>query len=701
MDSHGFLRALTIVLCTAGVTTVLCQKLRLPVVLGYIVAGLIVGPHVPIPLVADREAVALVSELGVILLMFALGLEFSLQKLVKIGATAGVTAVVQSSIMVWLGYMAGRAFGWTPRESIFAGAIIAISSTTIIAKVFDEQRVKGSLRELVVGVLVIEDLIGILLMAILTALASGDEMSASVLWKSGGRLAAFLAGLVIVGLLIVPRMMRAVVSFQRAETTLVASIGVCFAGALLAHEFGYSVALGAFIAGSLVAESGHEKEIEHLIVPVRDMFGAVFFVSVGMMIDPRLVMVHWLAIVVLTVIVIVGKVVGVSLGAFLTGQSARTSIQAGMSLAQIGEFSFIIAGLGISLDATGNFLYPIAVAVSAITTLTTPWLIQNSDRAASFVDRKLPKPLQTFAALYASWLENARTAPPRKTAGASARRFALLLALDAALLAAIVIGAAVFYERISESLSSQFGLAAGVSKVSVVISATALATPFAIGIVRISRRLATTLADASMPSPDGSRMDRAAAPRRALVVTLQIAAILVVALLLLAVTQPFLPSVPATLALLVLLAVSGFAFWRGATNLHGHVRAGAQMFGEALAAHAREGAPTHGVRPLDHALDEAKQLLPGLGEPTPVLVAPGSPCVGRTLGELKLRGRTGATVLAIRRGSASIVVPSAREVIQVGDIVVLAGSQESVIAASALVCDAGAVEPAEKSDSGA
>lgn len=701
MDSHGFLRALTIVLCSAGVTTVLCQKLRLPVVLGYIVAGLIVGPYVPIPLVADRDAVALVSELGVILLMFALGLEFSLQKLVKIGPTASVTAVVQSSLMVWLGYMAGRAFGWTPRESIFAGAIIAISSTTIIAKVFDEQRVKGSLRDLVVGVLIVEDLIGILLMAILTALAAGEDLSASVLWSSSARLVAFLTGFVVIGLLVVPRTMRAVVRFERPETTLVASIGFCFAGALLAHDFGYSVALGAFIAGSLVAESGHEKEIEPLVFPIRDMFGAVFFVSVGMMIDPALVAHHWLAVVVLTVLVIAGKLVGVSLGAFLTGQSARTSIQAGMSLAQIGEFSFIIAGLGISLGATGNFLYPIAVAVSAITTLTTPWLIKSSERVASFVDRKLPRPLQTFGALYTSWLETARAAPPRKTAGASARRLALWLALDTAILATIVIGAAMFYERISESLSSQFGLAAGVSKVSVVISATALATPFAIGILRISRRLATTLADASMPRADGSRMDRAAAPRRALVVTLQIAAILVVALFLLAITQPFLPSVPATLALLVLLTVSGFAFWRGATNLHGHVRAGAQMFGEALAAHAREGAPKHGARPLDHALDEAKQLLPGLGEPSPVLVAPGSACVGRTLGDLKLRGRTGATVLAIRRGTASIVVPSAREVIQVGDIVVLAGSHESVIAASALVGDTSPVEPAEERDAGA
>src|SRR2546427_78136 len=228
-DAHAFLKALTIVLGVAAVTTVVFQRLRQPVVLGYIIAGLIVGPHVPIPLVADSAVVRTLSELGVILLMFSLGLEFSIRKLAQVGPTAGLTAVLQSSIMVWLGYVVGQLFGWTTLESLFTGAVIAISSTTIIAKAFDEQGVTGRLREIVVGILVVEDLIAILLMAILTAIASGSGLSAGPLAATIGRLAAFLVGLVAVGMLLVPRVVRAVNRLKRRETARVAGNGVWLA----------------------------------------------------------------------------------------------------------------------------------------------------------------------------------------------------------------------------------------------------------------------------------------------------------------------------------------------------------------------------------------------------------------------------------------------------------------------------------------
>jgi CPA2 family monovalent cation:H+ antiporter-2 len=292
-DAHEFLRTLAVVLCVAAVTTVVFQRLRQPVVFGYLLAGMIVGPHIPIPLVADEAIVETLSELGVILLLFSLGLEFSLRKLLRIGPTAGLVAVAQSSGMVWIGYVLGQLLGWTTLESVFAGAVIAISSTTIIAKAFEEQRVKGRFTEIVFGVLIIEDLIGIFLIAILTTVATGTAVSASSLAVTGARLATFLAGLIGVGLLVVPRTIRAVVRMNRPETTLVASIGICFAAALLALSFGYSVALGAFIAGSLVAESGEEKVVEHLVQPVRDVFAAIFFVSVGVLIDPAIVAQHW------------------------------------------------------------------------------------------------------------------------------------------------------------------------------------------------------------------------------------------------------------------------------------------------------------------------------------------------------------------------------------------------------------------------
>jgi CPA2 family monovalent cation:H+ antiporter-2 len=374
----------------AAVTTVVFQWLRQPVVLGYLIAGLIVGPHLPIPLVADPDIVQTLSEFGVILLMFSIGLEFSFRKLAAVGPTAGLTALLETSLMVWLGFTVARLLGWTSLESLFTGALIAISSTTIIAKVFAEQGVAGTTRELVFGVLIVEDLIAVLLMAVLTAVATGSGLAAGQLVATVGRLVAFLIGLVTVGLLVVPRAMRLIGRLRRRETTLVASIGVCFGTALLAQSLGYSVALGAFLAGSLVAESGEEQEVERLVEPVRDMFAAVFFVSVGMLIDPVLVGRHWAAVLVLSAAVVFGKVASVSVGAFLTGNGLRSSVQTGMSLAQIGEFSFIIAALGQSLHATGSFLYPVAVTVSAVTTLGTPWLIRASEPVASWLDRKLP-----------------------------------------------------------------------------------------------------------------------------------------------------------------------------------------------------------------------------------------------------------------------------------------------------------------------
>ena len=235
-DAHEFLRTLAVVLCVAAVTTVVFQRLRQPVVFGYLLAGMIVGPHIPIPLVADEAIVETLSELGVILLLFSLGLEFSLRKLLRIGPTAGLVALAQSSGMVWIGYVLGQLLGWTTLESVFAGAVIAISSTTIIAKAFEEQRVKGKFTDIVLGVLIIEDIIGIFLIAILTTVSSGTAVSPASLAITGARLATFLVGLVGVGLLLIPRITRAVVRMGRPETTLVASIGICFAAALLADS---------------------------------------------------------------------------------------------------------------------------------------------------------------------------------------------------------------------------------------------------------------------------------------------------------------------------------------------------------------------------------------------------------------------------------------------------------------------------------
>src|SRR6266403_4014548 len=284
MENHAnvFLTNLAMVLCVAAVTTVAFQRLKQPVVLGYILAGLLVGPHGPCPLVADSDTIHGLSELGVILLLFTIGLEFTVEKLLLVGASAGIIAVVEISVMILLGDLTGRLFGWSAWESLYAGALIAISSTTIIAKAFNELRIGGRVRELVLAVLIVEDLIAILLLAALTTISVAGTFSAPQLGVAAARLALFTAIVVGAGLLVIPRLVRALLRLDRPETTTVACVGICFALALLAQRFGYSVALGAFLAGTLVAESGEGARIEHLLQPVRELFAAIFFVSGGM-----------------------------------------------------------------------------------------------------------------------------------------------------------------------------------------------------------------------------------------------------------------------------------------------------------------------------------------------------------------------------------------------------------------------------------
>lgn len=687
MDAHDFLRTLAVVLSAAGLTTVIFQRLRQPVVFGYLFAGMIVGPHVPIPIVADVATVQALAETGVILLLFSLGLEFSLRKLIRVGPRAGIVAVVQSSLMVWIGYSLARAFGWTTMESLYAGAIIAISSTTIIAKAFQEQGVTGKFTQLVLGVLIIEDLIGIFLITILTALSAGSELSAESLATTGMRLGIFLAGLIGVGLLLIPRAVRAVVRMARPETTLIASMGICFAAALLAQAFGYSVALGAFIAGSLVGESGEEKRVAHLIEPVRDVFAAIFFVAVGMLIDPKLVAQYWLPVVAFTIAVIVGKVLGVTISAFFTGYSTRTSLQTGMSLAQIGEFSFIIAGVGLATGATRSFLYPIAVAVSAITTLITPWLIRAAPSTAAFVDSKLPRPIQTFVTLYGSWMERIRESRARSERPRLRRLLGVLL-LDVVVIALVLIGAALETRRFTDLLAASTGLSTMAARVIVVAGITTIALPLLVGFFRTARQLGNMLAHEALPAVEKG-VDFAAAPRRALIVTLQLAVVIVAVVFVVAVTQPFLPRIGSTFVVAVgvgvLLLVLGITFWRTAADLHGHARAGAEVIVAVLAQQmAAEQTGTAGERTAP-SLDSVGKILPGLGDPVSLRVEPGSALEGQTLAGVNLRGLTGATVLAIVRGDRQVLMPSGQETLHEGDVLAVVGSHEAVESARALI----------------
>jgi CPA2 family monovalent cation:H+ antiporter-2 len=695
-DAHEFLHTLAVVLCAAAVTTVVFQRLKQPVVFGYLLAGMIVSPHVPIPLVADVGTVRTLAEMGVILLLFALGLEFSLRKLIRVGPTASMVAVAQGTVLMLIGYLIGRAFGWTTLESIYAGAVIAISSTTIIAKAFEEQRVTGRFVELVLGVLIIEDVIAIFLLAVLTTVSSGADVSAVSLAATGLRLALFLAALIGIGLLTIPRTVRAVVRMGRPETTLIASMGICFAAALLALTFGYSVALGAFIAGSLIAESGHEKTVERLVQPVRDVFAAIFFVSVGMLIDPVLVAQYWLPVLVMTVAVIVGNVVVVTVTAFLVGYTPRIAVQAGMSLAQIGEFSFIIAGVGLATGAIRPFLYPIAVAVSAITTLTTPWLIRSADRAATYVDRKLPGPLQTFVSLYGSWIERLRTTRADRSGQSRIRRLVGLIVLDAVLIVAIVIGTALELDNFSTLLGAWFGISVGAARIAVIAAAAVVLVPLSIGLVRTARQLGLAFALPALPAPDAG-IDLAAAPRRALVVTLQLVIVSVVVVLVVVATQPFVPALRSVLVLGIVLGVLllglGVAFWRTAMDLHGHARAGAEIIVAALAQQMAAEPLGPEIPSAERRIERVREVLPGMGDPVPLRITTGSPVAGRSLADVNLRSITGATVLAILRDRGEqVLMPSGPQVLREGDLLAVIGSHDAVESVRVLVAPVGVGE---------
>lgn len=687
MHEASFLYTLAVVCCVAAVTTVLCQRIRLPVVFGYLLAGMIVGPHVPIPLVADTATVASLAQVGVVLLMFSIGLEFSLRRMLRLAPVSGLVALLETTAMFGLGVAAAELLGWTPREQIFTGAIVAISSTTIIARAFKDRPVEPAVRDTVFGVLVFEDLIAILMLAALSALGRGTTLSARALGGTVLQLLTFLFALMGVGLLIVPRLMRSVARLHRDETTLVATVGLAFAAALLAVAFGYSVALGAFLIGAIVAESGVRPTVEELIAPLRDLFAAIFFVAIGMSIDPALVARHWVAVLVLTAVVSGGKIVAVTIATFLSGRDVRTSVRTAMSLAQIGEFSFIIAGVGAVAGVVGKQLLPVVVAVSALTTLATPALIAASTDVAARIDRALPAPLQTFVALYGSWFEAMRRggAPHQRS---RAWQLAGFVAVDIAVLLAIVIGAAVEMPRGVLLLNEWFGTGSQLAQLLVFALAALAAAPIVLGLFRTARKLGDLYAERALPLPSRGA-DFGYAPRRALAVSLQSAVLLLAGVPIVAVAQPFLPPLRGTAVLLLLMLTLGALLWRGAANLQGHAEAGAQLLVSALRHQMAETGTYDVPQPIAHA----DELLPGMGAPVGVAIAANHRAAGQTLSALNIRARTGAAVLAITRGDERILIPRGHDEIRAGDVLALAGAQDAVTAAIGLLTAPRASKP--------
>ncbi len=397
--THNFIEDMALVMCVAALAIVVFQLLHQPLILGYLIAGMIVGPYVP-GLYASTDRIAQVSDLGVILLVFSIGLEFKFRQLRRLAPTAGLVAVVQAAAMILFGYGAARLLGWTPWQSLLTGATLSISGAVIIAKVFEDVEVGPRVHDLVFAIVLCEDLIAILLLAAMITLSKGGAFSFDQLSVKAGFLTSFVVVVLAIGLFTVPYLVRGVAWLERPETLLITSMGLCFAFATIAERAGYTVALGAFLAGSLVAESGHGEVVAHLIEPVRHIFGAIFFVSVGMLIQPQLLVRHWIALLGLTTLVVAGKIVSVSIASMVVGERPDTAIKVGFSMAQIGVFSYLIAEVG----GSGSLLYSMAVGVSGITAFLCPFLVRASEPTAAWIERHLPMRLQSAFMEYDGWL---------------------------------------------------------------------------------------------------------------------------------------------------------------------------------------------------------------------------------------------------------------------------------------------------------
>ena len=388
----ALIQDLALILIVAGAVTLVFKKLKQPLVLGYIVAGFLVSPHMPYTAsVVDMSNIHLWADIGVMFLLFSLGLDFSFKKILKMGASPIISVISIIIAMSMLGFIVGQSFGWSRMDCIFLGGMLAMSSTTIIYKAFDDLGLRQQqFAGLVMSVLILEDILAIVMMVMLSAIAKGTGADSGQMLESIGNIVFFLVLWLVVGIFAIPLFLRSVRKLINAEVLLIVSLGLCCAMAVFSTKVGFSSAFGAFIMGSILAETVEAERIEKLVEPVKNLFGAIFFVSVGMLVDPKIIVDYAIPIITLVLTIIIGQSIFGSFSFMLGGESLKSAMRCGFSMAQIGEFSFIIASLGLSLGVISNFLYPVVVAVSVITTFLTPYMIRLATPAYNALEHRLP-----------------------------------------------------------------------------------------------------------------------------------------------------------------------------------------------------------------------------------------------------------------------------------------------------------------------
>ena len=634
---------LGLILAAAGVTTLLFKKIKQPLVLGYILAGVLVGPYIDfMPTVTDQKSITIWAEIGVIFLLFSLGLEFSFKKLVKVGGSSSITAIVEVVFMLLIGFGVGKVLGWSTMDSIFLGGILSVSSTTIIIRAFDELGVKHKkFASLVFGVLIVEDLVAILLLVLLSTLAVSQQFAGSEMLISILKLAFFLVLWFLAGIFLIPTFLKATKKLMNDETMLIVSLALCLVMVLLAVKVGFSPALGAFIMGSILAETTQAEKIEHLTKSVKDLFAAIFFVSVGMLIDPSILLEYALPIVAVTLATVLGKLLSSTLGALLSGQPLKTSVQAGMSLAQIGEFSFIIATLGLTLKVTSDFLYPIAVAASAITTFTTPYLIKFSEPFYNFLNRNLPQKWTAAIERYSSSTEGITTLSDWRIL---LRSYIFNTIIHSVIIISIVLLTARF---LNPFIQNQLDGGSNSTIISVIISFI-LMSPFlwALSIRRIQK---TAYAHLWL----NKKYTRG--PLVAIEIFRVLLGIFFVGLLM----YEFFDTWVATLIALTLVVLVMVIFSRKLQSFYNKLEARFM-----LNLNDRENR-TPNILPWDTHLIE-------------ITVAPESELIGKTLVDLKMREQYGINIAMIERGKLNISTPSRDERLYPHDKLLLIGTDEEL-----------------------
>ncbi|NDW19808.1 sodium:proton antiporter [Dysgonomonas sp. 216] len=645
---------LAIILITAGIVTIIFKWLKQPVVLGYIVAGFIAGPHFWIaPTIMDTANISTWAEIGVIFLLFALGLEFSFKKLLSVGGTASIATLINMGSMIAIGYLVGQLLGWTHMDSLFLGGMLSMSSTTIIIKAFNDMGLqKQKFAGIVFGMLIVEDLAAILMMVLLSTIAVSQNFEGMELVSSILKLVFFMIIWFVVGIYMIPTLLKKFKQYLNDETLLIVAVGMCLGMVLFANAVGFSAALGAFIMGSVLAETEESKHIEHLVEPLKNLFGAVFFVSVGMMIAPDIIVEYAIPILILTSVVLIGRIIFATLGVVASGEGLKVAIQAGFSLAQIGEFSFIIATLGMQLGVIDSFLYPIIVAVSVITTFTTPYCIKWSGKVYSFTEKRIPSNWNKLIDGYAS--SGSKSIDSESEWSKFIKSILVSVAIYFTLSLAVLLACRqLLIPFVTSNIDGTWGrvVAAGITLI--------LMSPFLSAMVlRKSRSSEFEKLWNSGPFNKG-----------ALSSIMILRAFLGVGFIVIALS-PLFPQATALLVIIAILVVAIFTFTKAfkapATRME-------ERFRKNLS--DKENAENQ-----NSAINKklAADLLYKDLHIEEFEISQESPIAGQTLGELNFRQSTGVNIVSIIRGEIKINIPGANERLFPFDIIVVVGTDKQV-----------------------